>query len=83
MSRIPEPDKRAARTLNEENIMDLTMTIEILSQMAGERDPVMVQRILRRAIPSLVVVLNRCHTLESYHAAKALRGSYGNDEEGE
>lgn len=79
MPRIPEPDKRAARTLNNDNIMDLTMTIEALSQMAGERDPVMVQRILRKAVPSLVIILNRCHTLESYHAAEAKRGSYGTE----
>jgi hypothetical protein len=51
--------------------------------MFGERDPVKVQRILRRVVPELVTILNRCHRLEAIHAEAALRGSYGNDEGGE
>lgn len=77
MPRIPEPDKRAARTLNEANIMDLTFVISDLQEMSGERDPVQLQRILRRVVPNLVTVLNRCHSLEKYHAVAAMRGSYG------
>ena len=79
MARTPEPDKRKAREINNDNIMDLTTTINTLSQMSGERDPVKVQRILRTAIPKLIEVLNRCQTLETYHAVAAMREPYNTE----
>jgi hypothetical protein len=68
-----------ARNINTNIREDVTDAHQALAQVIGERDPIKVQRVLRRVMPQLVKAINGSWMLENLHQAEAARGKYKKD----